>query len=138
MNTATHWFPGRLTEMSAGECRQLLLATSVGRVVFVDELGPTALPVNYVLDEDNVLFRTSAHNTLGRHLDGATVALEVDDFEDYTQSGWSVLVRGIASFVPHDDLPDGGNQPYPWPDGVRTLMVQITPESVTGRRLLPV
>ncbi len=101
MNATTHWFPGRLTEMSAGECRQLLLGTSVGRVVFLDDVGPAALPVNFVLDGNAVLFRTSPHNSLARHLEGANVAFEVDDFDDYTQSGWSVLVRGVASYVPH-------------------------------------
>ena len=138
MNTRTHWFPGRLTEMSAGECRQLMLGTSVGRVVFLDDVGPAALPVNFVLDGSAVLFRTSPHNSLARHLEGANVAFEVDDFDDYTQSGWSVLVRGVASYVPPGELPDDEEgQPYPWADGIRTLVVRITPDLVTGRRLLP-
>ena len=138
MNTSTHWFPGRLTEMSAGECRQLLLGTSVGRVVFLDDDGPVALPVNYAMDGAAVLFRTSPHNSLGRHLEGANVAFEVDDFDDYTQSGWSILVRGVASYVPPGDLPDDEEaRPYPWAEGVRTLVVRITPDQVTGRRVLP-
>ncbi len=94
MSATEHWFPGRLTEMSAGECRDLMGSTSVGRVGFVDEDGPVVLPVNYVLDGSTVLFRTSPHNSLARHLDSAVVAFEVDEFDDFTQSGWSVLVRG--------------------------------------------
>ena len=138
MNTSTHWFPGRLTEMAAGEFRQLLLGTSVGRVVFLDDDGPAALPVSYAMDGAAVLFRTSPHNTLGRHLEGANVAFEVDDFDDYTQSGWSILVRGVASYVAPDGAPDEEiKRPYPWAEGNRPLLVRITPDQVTGRRLLP-
>ena len=138
MRTADHWFPGRLTEMPAGECRDLMGSTSVGRVAFVDEDGPVVLPVNYVLDGDSVLFRTSPANTIARHLDSATVAFEVDEFDDYTQSGWSVVVRGTASFVPAEELDrDERSLPFPWADGVRTLVIRVTPSAVSGRRLLP-
>jgi uncharacterized protein len=137
MRTAEHWFPGRLTEMPAGECRDLMGSTSVGRVALVDGDGPVVLPVNYVLDGDTVLFRTSPVNTLGRHLDNARVAFEVDEFDDYTQSGWSVLLRGVASFVADDELAGDQRRPFPWVDGARPLIIRVTPFSVTGRRLLP-
>lgn len=110
----------------------------VGRVAFVDEDGPVVLPVNYVLDGNTVLFCTSSANTLGAHLDSATVAFEVGEFDASTQSGWSVLVRGVASFVSADELErDEGLRPFTWADGVRTLVVRISPVSVSGRRRLP-
>jgi len=137
MRSTEHWFPGRLTEMPAGECHDLMGSTSVGRVAFVDEDGPVVLPVNYVLDGATVLFSTSPANTIGRHLDSAAVAFEVDEFDDYTQSGWSVVVRGVATFVPYDELPRDALRPFPWADGRRPLIVRVTPSSVTGRRLLP-
>jgi uncharacterized protein len=138
MSTTERWFPGRLTEMSAAECQDLMGSTSVGRVAFVDEDGPIVLPVNYVLDGDTVLFRTSPHNTVARHVDSSLVAFEVDEFDDFTQSGWSVLVRGMASFVGPEDLSrDERLRPFPWADGVRTLLIRITPVAVSGRRILP-
>ena len=139
MTNTEHWFPGRLTEMSTTECRDLMGSTSVGRVAFVDEDGPAVLPVNYVLAGGDVLFRTSPYNTLGRHLgEGAPVAFEVDEFDEYTQSGWSVLVRGIATFVGTDDVArDETLQPFSWAEGTRTLVVRVAPQSMTGRRLLP-
>jgi len=138
MSPGEHWFPGRLIEMSAGECRDLMGSTSVGRIAFVDEDGPVVLPVNYVLDGDSVLFRTSPHNTVARYVDSTLVAFEVDEFVDYTQTGWSVLVRGVASFVAADEQPrEERLRPFPWADGVRTLVVRITPSSVSGRQLLP-
>jgi uncharacterized protein len=138
MSTTERWFPGRLTEMSAEECQDLMGSTSVGRVGFVDEDGPVVLPVNYVLDGDTVLFRTSPFNSVARNVGSASVAFEVDHFDDYTQSGWSVLVRGLASFVDPEEVPkDEAMRPFPWAEGVRTLFVRVTPRSVTGRRLLP-
>ena len=138
MSGHEHWFPGRLTEMPAGECQDLMGSTSVGRVGFVDEDGPVVLPVSYVLDGDSVLFRTSRTNSIGRHLDRARVAFEVDEFDDYTQSGWSVLVRGTATFVGPDDLSrDHTPQPFAWAAGPRYQVVRVSPSSVTGRRLLP-
>jgi uncharacterized protein len=138
MRTSEHWFPGRLTEMPVGECRDLMGSMSVGRVAFVDEDGPVVLPVNYVLDGEAVLFRTSPANTIGRHLDSATVAFEVDEFDDYTQSGWSVVLRGVATFVMDDELARDQRRPVSWADGVRSLVIRIAPASVSGRRLLPV
>jgi nitroimidazol reductase NimA-like FMN-containing flavoprotein (pyridoxamine 5'-phosphate oxidase superfamily) len=109
----------------------------VGRVAFVDADGPVVLPVNYVLDGDTVLFCTSSTNTIGRHLDHATVAFEVDEFDHVTQSGWSVLVRGVASCVSARELSrDEGLRPFSWADGVRTLVIRVTPVSISGRRLL--
>ena len=130
--------PGRVIEMPAGECRDLMGSTLVGRVAFVDKDGPVVLPVNYVLDGNAVVFCTSSANTIGRHLDSGTVAFEVDEFDHVTQSGWSVLVRGVATFVsPRELSRDEGLRPFTWADGVRTLVVRVTPLSVSGRRLLP-
>jgi uncharacterized protein len=131
MTRTEYWFPGRLSELPAGECRELMGSTSVGRVAFVDEDGPTVLPVNYVLDGDDVLFRTAPDNTLGRHLEGNRgVASE--------ETGWSVLVRGTATSMGTDDVSrDEALQPFSWAAGRRTQLVRIAPGSVTGRRLLP-
>lgn len=138
MTRTEYWFPGRLSELPAGECRELMGSTSVGRVAFVDEDGPLVLPVNYVLDGDDVLFRTAPDNTLGRHLEDTPVAFEVDEFDDYTQTGWSVLVRGTATSVgAQDDSRDDSLQPFSWAAGRRSKVVRVAPTSVTGRRLLP-
>ena len=138
MTRTEYWFPGRLHEMPAGECQDLMRSTAVGRVAFVDEDGPLVLPVNYVLDGDDVLFRTAPDNTLARHVQDAPVAFEVDEFDDYTQTGWSVLVRGIATFMGTEDVSrDEALQPFAWAAGRRTQVVRIVPRSVTGRRVLP-
>jgi uncharacterized protein len=137
MGPTDEWFHGQLKELSEDECLELLASKQVGRLVYVDQDGPLAVPVNYVLDGGTVLFRTSPHTSLGRYARSGA-ALEVDEIDDYTQSGWSVLLRGPAEFVDPDDLPASSERrPTPWPEGVRTLHLRIRPLSVTGRRLLP-
>jgi nitroimidazol reductase NimA-like FMN-containing flavoprotein (pyridoxamine 5'-phosphate oxidase superfamily) len=136
MSTTEHWFPGTLWELSEEECLDLLRGRSVGRVAFNDADGPVVLPVNYVLDNGTVLFRTAPQNTVARHILSGPAAFEVDETDDYTESGWSVLVRGRASFVHFDELPESGSRPEPWVEGTRSLYVRITPQTVTGRRVL--
>jgi nitroimidazol reductase NimA-like FMN-containing flavoprotein (pyridoxamine 5'-phosphate oxidase superfamily) len=124
--------------LSERECLDLLASRSVGRVVFADENGPLAVPVNYVMDGEAVLFRTAAHNTLGRHLRDAVAAFEIDDVDDYNETGWSVLVRGRTTYAESDELPTAEDAlPYAWPEGTRALVVRLSPQSISGRRLLP-
>lgn len=136
MTLSERWFPSHLRELDRAECLRLLTTVPVGRVAYCAEDGPVVLPVNHVLDgEDVVVFRTSPHTELGRSLIRGPVAFEADDYEEYNQSGWSVLVRGIAEYHDGGELtPKDG--PTPWPEGSRNLTVRIRPWLITGRRLL--
>ena len=136
MSPEERWFPSHLKELDKAECLELLASHQVGRVAYCDDLGPVVLPVNYVVDLDTVLLRVSPHSTLARNLRSAPASFEVDDFDDYNQSGWSVLVRGDAAYVDVAELPDEDNRPIPWAEGERTFHIRITPHDITGRRLL--
>jgi nitroimidazol reductase NimA-like FMN-containing flavoprotein (pyridoxamine 5'-phosphate oxidase superfamily) len=137
MPTTHDWRPGHMQELDAAECWELVGGRTVGRVGFSTGDGPLVLPVNFVVHEGDVLFRTSPHNVIAAHLDGQQAAFEVDDIDDFTQSGWSVLIQGRADFLESvaELAPDA--KPLPWPEGVRSLFVRITTRSVTGRRLFP-
>ena len=137
MNSKETWFASHIREIDRDECLELAAARSTGRVAYCDQDGPVVLPVNYVLDHGDVLLRISAHSSLAQHLRSGLAAFEIDELDDYTQSGWSVLIRGDAAFVEVDDLPEPAELPVPWAEGNRTFHVRITPSSITGRRLLP-
>ena len=47
-----------LIELDRAECLELLAAKSVGRIAYVSDTGPRILPVNYILSDDCVIFRT--------------------------------------------------------------------------------
>jgi uncharacterized protein len=132
------WSRGLLHELAQDECLRLLESRRVGRLAFVDDEGPAVIPVNYVSYQGAVLFTISPHSSIGRHIRGQVVGLEVDDIDEGARSGWSVLLRGIASFVDYDELPAQAEaRPDPWPEGVRSLHVRVTRRLLTGRRLLP-
>ena len=137
MSPQEPWFPSHLREIAEAECIELLGSHQVGRVAYCDDLGPVVLPVNYVLDRGTVLFQTSPHSTLARHMKATSASFQIDEYDDNNKSGWSVLVRGDAAYVDSTDLPDRDERPIAWAEGQRTLHVRITPHDISGRRLLP-
>jgi len=129
------WYPSHLTELSTEECYELLASRPVGRIAFVVDGAPIVLPVNHTVDGDDILFRTSPRTELGRRMIRGRVAFQVDDFDEFNQSGWSVLFQGSAEYDDSDVLwPE--DRPQPWAEGVRNLVVRIRPRLVTGRRLI--
>jgi len=137
MNPEERWFPSHLREIDRAECLELLANQRVGRVAYCDDLGPVVLPVNYALDQETVLIQISPHSTLARNLRSARASFQIDEFDYYNQSGWSVLVRGDATYVDEADLPADDDRPHAWAEGERTLHVRITPHDISGRRLMP-
>lgn len=134
----TSWYKSRVHELDREECVDLLRSQEVGRIAFADDSGPDVLPVNYTIDGDEILVATSGYGVIARAATGARVAFEVDEIDSYTQSGWSVVVRGRAEWVDQFDLPpDPEDRPSPWAEGVRTYTLRIRPDIVSGRRLIP-
>jgi nitroimidazol reductase NimA-like FMN-containing flavoprotein (pyridoxamine 5'-phosphate oxidase superfamily) len=136
MSADERWFPSHLKEMTEGECVEQLAGNRVGRVAYSDERGPVVLPVNYTWGQGTVLFQTSTDSTLAKHI-GAHVSFEIDDYDEYNQSGWSVLVRGDSTNVAEGGLAHSERRTIAWPEGRRLLHIRITPHEITGRWLLP-
>lgn len=136
MTTDSYWARSHVREMSREECLERLNADVLGRIGFNDDLGPVVLPVNYRIHEGKVVIATGLSTTLARFAVGKPVALEVEDVDPLTESGWTVLVRGRAEMVPHDGMPEPRARPRPWAEGPRPLLIQIVPETVTGRWLI--
>jgi len=132
------WDRGQLQTLSKAECLELLASRELGRMAYNDPDGPIVVPVNFVLDTDTVIIATSPHTDLGRHARSVPVAFEVDEINQETHAGWSVLLRGRAEAVEYAELPAAHqSRPAPWAEGVRTLYLRVVPSSITGRRLLP-
>jgi len=119
--------------LDEGECRNLLRQRTLGRigVRIADDL--VILPVYYTVYDGDVVFRTDAGTKLNAALLETTVAFEVDN----PSPAWSVLVRGRAHEMRDQREKNGararlGND---WPAGVRDILVRISVERITGRRL---
>jgi nitroimidazol reductase NimA-like FMN-containing flavoprotein (pyridoxamine 5'-phosphate oxidase superfamily) len=137
MSTEASWAGGELVELSRAECRELLGDRGTGRVAFCDDDGQVVLPVHYVVTADgSIVFRTAPQSVMARRLDGARAVIQVDGVDDVTRSGWSVLVRGRSRHLDRDDL-GTHSRPETWPGGLRSQLVAIALDTVTGRRLLP-
>ena len=120
------------------ECMRLLGTKQVGRLGFAVWGGPEILPVNYVLDGDAVVFATGAGSKLSAVV-RSPVVFEVDDTDERTRSGWSVLVHGQAQEVTAANaraLERVRALPLePWAGGRKPYYVCITPRFVSGRRV---
>jgi uncharacterized protein len=118
-------------------CLSLLAAVAVGRVGFVAGGEVVVLPVNFVMDGQNVVFRTASGSKLASAEDGSVVAFEADNYDDITRSGWSVLVSGRAEVV-EDDAEIGRLTQLglsSWASALdRPFWIRIRPTSVSGRR----
>jgi uncharacterized protein len=129
-----------LEELGRAECLRLIGEGAIGRVAFDDGEGPTVIPVNYAVDGDSVIFRTSVSGRLNRSLLTSVVggevraAFQVDRFDESTHEGWSVLVRGGAHH-----LSDAETAKVPrvdsWPGGDREAWFRLAAANVSGRRL---
>jgi nitroimidazol reductase NimA-like FMN-containing flavoprotein (pyridoxamine 5'-phosphate oxidase superfamily) len=119
------------------ECHELLRRRQVGRLAVVDGAHPLVFPVNYTFADGVILFRTDTGTKLTRAL-RAPVAFEIDDVDEATQTGWSVLVTGRAEVISDYDAPrvtELRRLPlHPWA-GEKTNWVRIVPERVSGRRI---
>lgn len=127
-----------LQDLTKEACFDLLSQEVIGRLVYVDDHGPVAIPVNYALDGESIVFRTEA-GSKAPALQGH-VAFEVDQIDHAEQAGWSVLVRGTCHEVDLELVPAllkriTDHFPRPWAAGQHNFWVSLTPESVTGRRL---
>jgi len=123
--------------MSPEDCVTLLAGTTtVGRVAFQSASGQQLLPVNFVFREGCVYFRTSPDSTLAELAAGcADVAFEIDYPDRLTQHGWSVLVKGKTHEVAVADVDLSPRAPRPWVPGTRDVLIELTPEQITGRRI---
>jgi nitroimidazol reductase NimA-like FMN-containing flavoprotein (pyridoxamine 5'-phosphate oxidase superfamily) len=123
--------------LDRGESLGLLAGSAVGRLAISVGALPVILPVNFVLDDERILIRTGDGTKLDAALRDAVVAFEVDDFDAFDHSGWSVCVTGMAREVRDpDDLERIADLPLPhWtPKGVSHI-VAVSMDLVSGRRL---
>jgi uncharacterized protein len=85
-------------ELSREECEQLLASQSLGRIAIVVDGRPQIFPVNYVFEDEVVVFRTS----WGLKVDRSPltpVAFETDMVDTVAGEAWSVVVHGTAQDI---------------------------------------
>jgi uncharacterized protein len=127
----------RMEELDQDECRRLLAERHLGRLAIPDFGGPVIFPINYVFDQDLVVFRTDPGTKLDAATERESVAFEVDAVDEATRTGWSVVIRGtLAEITDPAHLARLRALPlYPWAPGEKTRYVRVRPLKITGRRI---
>lgn len=128
-----------LERLSRSECLALLASVPVGRIVYSDGALPAIQPVNFLLDEGNIVIRTGADTRLAAAARGTVVAFEVDEIDADSRGGWSVVVTGHARPVRDPDevarLQRSGLRA--WAPGNKEHFIRIGAELISGRRIIP-
>lgn len=117
------------------DCWDLLRAQEFGRLAYVIDGAPAIAPINYVVDGEQLVFRTADGTKLHSMLADPRVAFEVDQIVDDQEIGSSVVVRGEASVLSADEefrIEQVGLRA--WLGQERPVLVAIRPTEITGRR----
>ena len=113
-----------------GDCFQRLKSVPVGRIGFVSGGEVVILPVNFLVDGQDIVFRTAAGSKLSAVEVGHYVGFEADSYDQATGTGWSVVVNGLAEIVDSDaeaarldalGLPSRYPAAYGWPSEMTKL-----------------
>ncbi len=128
---------GVLRHLSSEECNRLIGPGGVGRIIFDEEHGPVAIPVNFKMLGQDVVFRTSASAQLASTVGSRLVSFEVDHIDDALTEGWSVLLSGSAHVIndPEELSLAEGLEIIPWAGDDRNTFVRLVPSVVTGRAI---
>ena len=135
--------PRRVLErLSEAECMELLVNGEVGRLVYTNRYGPTALPVAYTIDEGSIVFGTWDPVLFDEDLRTGIaqaeyqVAVEVDRIDAEAREGWFVLVQGAAHHLDTEAerAPFTGVGLEPWIEGVPAHFIRVNPTVIEGNR----
>jgi transcriptional regulator with XRE-family HTH domain len=126
-----------LDTLGARQCREYLGDGGIGRFLFSEDRGPVAVPVNFRMLGDDIVFRTAPGNSIADGVAQQRVSFEVDHLDEALGEGWSVLVSGHAHTVTGQaELAEvSALAVMSWAGQDRGSYVRIVPAVMTGRRI---
>lgn len=125
---------GAVRDLSREECLNALRENTLGRLAVSQGALPLILPVNYAMEDTNVVFRTRQGGLLDRTCRNTVVAFEIDAYDDETKAGWSVVIVGVANVLYAGDwlrAVELGLTSAGAAEG--SVFVKIVPGTITGR-----
>ncbi|BBZ38062.1 pyridoxamine 5'-phosphate oxidase family protein [Mycobacterium conspicuum] len=122
-----------VTILSDDESWRRLGGVALGRLVTMFAGEPEIFPVNYVVQDRTVLFRTAEGTKLFSAVASNTVLFEADDHD--VAQGWSVIVRGRAKILHTAAEIEKAEraQLMPWTATLKIHYVRVMPSDITGR-----
>lgn len=120
------------------QCWEYLESQELGRLAVSVGAHPDIFPLNYIVHDQRLLFRTAEGSKLASIAVNEAVAFEVDGYEADTNTVWSVVLQGHSRIVDNDDeaavledLPL-----VPWNLSEKGNFVEISVSFMTGRRFV--
>ena len=122
-----------VTVLPEEECWSRLESASLGRLVTSVGGEPEIFPVNFVVQDRTVLFRTGEGTKLFVAVTSGKVAFEADSYD--VAEGWSVIVKGQAQVLKTDDeIRDAERaELFPWTATQKDHYIRVAPSEITGR-----
>lgn len=122
-----------VTVLSEDESWSRLESASLGRLVTSIGGEPEIFPVNFVVQDRTVLFRTGEGTKLFVAVTSGKVAFEADSHD--VAEGWSVIVKGHARVLKTDDEIQKAERAelFAWTATQKDHYVRVTPSEITGR-----
>ena len=108
--------------LSASDCLHLLIGGGLGHVAISDRALPAIVPVMFVIDHGDIVFRAKTGTPLDWATQGTVIAFEADRIHPGA-GGWSVFVTGVA----HHLEGRASHASY--------RLVSLSPDMVSGRRI---
>lgn len=124
-----------ITQLSEEECWERLRALEIGRLAYhlADEVH--IAPINYVVEEEQILFRTAEGSKLLGVVMNEDVAFEIDQVDNDKEEAWSVIARGAARILDGPDARDADNlRLRAWVDTEKFNVVAIAVDEISGRQ----
>lgn len=108
--------------LSAIDCLSLLIGGGLGHVAISARALPSIVPVMFVIDQGEIVFRAKAGSPLDWATQGTVVAFEADRIHPGT-GGWSVFVTGVARHLGRESRRETHR------------VVSLSPDMVSGHRI---
>jgi len=119
------------------QCRGYLAGGGVGRVIFRSAGRPVALPVNFKMLGDDVIFRSENNGEVSAVASEEPVSFEVDRIDDAMSEGWSVLATGtmtpVRAVAQIHEVEALGIEP--WAGGDRHTYFRLSVTKLTDKRI---
>lgn len=120
------------------QCWELLGGNQIGRLAVVVAGRPDIFPVNYLVHEGEIYFKTAEGSKLASVMAHREVAFEIDGYHESTNEAWSVVCVGMARVLSHDDEVDAAEKLpiLPWNLAPKHRFVAIEVTELSGRRFV--
>lgn len=129
-------FENPIEILKEDEALELMGDQQLGRLVVRIKDDFDIYPLNYVVNEGKIYFRTAEGSKLFSLTLNDDVLFEVDNVDSEAEEAWSVIVKGSArALQSNDEIAKADELPLkPWLPTLKYNYVVVTPSDISGRK----